>query len=159
MLPPKAHLTSHSWISGARWVITPLWFESLSSSVYFCHLFKIFHFCQVHTISVLYCAHLCMKCSLGISNFLEEISSLWHSIVFVYFLALITEEVFPISPCYSLELCTQMGISNPNPFLLCLLLLFFSQLFYSCLQTAILLFCISFSWEWSCFLSPVNLHP
>ena len=24
----------------------------------------------VHTISVLYCAHLCMKCSLGISNFL-----------------------------------------------------------------------------------------
>ena len=30
-------------------------------------------------------AHLCMKCSLGISNFLEEISSLSHSIVFFYF--------------------------------------------------------------------------
>ena len=26
-------------------------------------------------ISVLYCAHLCMKCSLGISHFLEEISA------------------------------------------------------------------------------------
>ena len=40
---------------------------------------------------VLYCAHLCMKCSLGISNFLEEISSLSHSIVFLYFFELITE--------------------------------------------------------------------
>ena len=32
--------------------------------------------------------------SLGISNFLEEISSLSHSIVFLYFFALITEEGF-----------------------------------------------------------------
>ena len=47
-----------------------------------------------------------MKCSIGISNFLEEISSLSHSIVFLYFLALIAEEGFLISPCYSLELCT-----------------------------------------------------
>ena len=31
-----------------------------------------------------------MKCSLGISNFLEEISSLSHSDVFLYFFALIT---------------------------------------------------------------------
>ena len=52
-----------------------------------------------------------MKCSLGISKFLEEISSLSHSIIFLYFLALITEEGFPISHCYSLELCIQMGIS------------------------------------------------
>ena len=52
-----------------------------------------------------------MKCSLGISNFLEEISSLSHSIVFLYFFALITEEGFLISPCFSLELCVQMGIS------------------------------------------------
>ena len=35
-----------------------------------------------------------MKCSLGISNFLEEISSLSHSIVSLYFFALITEEDF-----------------------------------------------------------------
>ena len=33
-----------------------------------------------------------MKCSLGISNFLEELSSLSHSVVFLYFFALITEE-------------------------------------------------------------------
>ena len=51
-----------------------------------------------------------MKCSLGISDFLEEISSLSHSVVFLYFIALITEEGFLISPCYSLELCIQMGM-------------------------------------------------
>ena len=50
-----------------------------------------------------------MKCSLGISNFLEEISSLSHSIVFFYFFALITEEDFLISPCYPLELCILGG--------------------------------------------------
>ena len=54
---------------------------------------------------------LCVKCSLGLSNFLEEISSLSHSIVFLYFFALIAEEGFLISPCYSLERCIQMGIS------------------------------------------------
>ena len=35
-----------------------------------------------------------MKCSLGISNFLEEISSLSHSIVFLYLLALIMRKAF-----------------------------------------------------------------
>ena len=35
-----------------------------------------------------------MKCSLGIANFLEEISSLSCSIVFLYFFALIIEEGF-----------------------------------------------------------------
>ena len=45
-----------------------------------------------------------MKYSLGISNFLEEISSLSHSVVFLYFFALITEEGFLISFCYSLAL-------------------------------------------------------
>ena len=45
-----------------------------------------------------------MKCSLDISNFLEEISSLSFSIVFLYFFALIAEEDFLISPCYSLEI-------------------------------------------------------
>ena len=43
------------------------------------------------------------------SNFHEEISSLSHSIVFLYFFALITEEGFLISLCYSLELCIQMS--------------------------------------------------
>ena len=90
---PKAHLTSHSRMSGSRWVITPSWLSGswrsflYSSSVYSCHLFLISSAC--YTISVLYCAHLCMKRSLGISNFLEEITSLPHSIVFHLFLALL----------------------------------------------------------------------
>ena len=44
-----------------------------------------------------------MKCSLGISNFLEEICSLSCSVVFLYFFALIAKEGFLISSCYSLE--------------------------------------------------------
>ena len=44
---PKAHLTSHSRMSGSRWVITPLWLSGswrsflCSSSVYSCHVFLI----------------------------------------------------------------------------------------------------------------------
>ena len=60
-----------------------------------------------------------MKCSLGISNFLEEIFSLSHSVVFFYFFALISEEGFLLTPCYSLELCIQMGISFLFSFAFC----------------------------------------
>ena len=86
----KAHLTSHSRMSGSRWVITPSWLSGswssflYSSSVYSCHLYLIYSVCYVHTISIFYWAHLCMKCSLGISNFLEVISVLSHSVVFLY---------------------------------------------------------------------------
>ena len=111
---PKAHLTSYSRMSGSRWVIRPSWLSGswrsflYSSSEYSCHLFLIWSASGRSTpISILYCAHFCMKWSLGISNFLEEISSLSLSIVFLYFFALITEEGFLISPCYSLELCIQ----------------------------------------------------
>ena len=97
-----------------------------------------------------------MKCSLGISNFLEEISSLFHSIVFLYFFALTPEEGFLISPCYSLELCIQIGISFLFSFVFPLP--FFSQLFVRPPQTVILLFCMSFSWGWSCSLSSVQCH-
>ena len=44
---PKAHLTSHSRMSGSRWVIIPSWLSGLwrsflySSSVYSCYLFLI----------------------------------------------------------------------------------------------------------------------
>ena len=44
---PKTHLTSHSRMSGSRWVITPSWLSGslrsflYSSSVYSCHLFLI----------------------------------------------------------------------------------------------------------------------
>ena len=58
-----------------------------------------------------------MKCSLGISNFLEEISSLSHFVVFLYFFALIAEEGSLISPGYSLELCIQMEYLSFSPLL------------------------------------------
>ena len=84
-----------------------------------------------------------MKCSLGISSFLEEISSLSHSVVFLYFFALIAEEGFLMSSCYSMELCIQMFISFLFSF--AFHFFFFSQLFVRPPQTAILLFCISFT--------------
>ena len=93
-----------------------------------------------------------MKCSLDISDFLEETSSLSHSIIFLYFFAMITEEGFLISPCYSLELCIQMGIS----FLFFFAFHFFSWLLVRPPQTTILPFCISFSWGCS---SEVLLKP
>ena len=100
----KVHLTSHSRMSDSRWVIILSWSSGswryflYSSSVYSCYLFLISSASvrSIH-VSVLYCAHLSMKCSLGISNFLEEISSLSHSIVFFCFFALITWESFLIS--------------------------------------------------------------
>ena len=59
-----------------------------------------------------------MEYSLGISDIFKEIFSLSHSTVFIYFFALITEEGFLISPCYSLELCIQMVYISffPLPF-------------------------------------------
>ena len=50
---------------------------------------------------------------------LEEIPSLSHSVVFLYFFALIAEEGFLISSCYSLELCIHMFISFLFSFAFC----------------------------------------
>ena len=93
MMLPNSHLTSDSRMSGSRSVVTPLWLSGsliyflYTSSVYFSPpLLNIFYLCYIHTFSVLYSAHLCMKYSLVISNFLEEISSLSHSIIFLLFL-------------------------------------------------------------------------
>ena len=89
----KPHLTSHSRTSSYRWVITLLWLSGslrpflYSSSVYSCHLLLI-SFASVRSVSVFYHACPCMKGSLGISNFLEEISNLSHSIVFLSFFSL-----------------------------------------------------------------------
>ena len=168
---PKAHLTSHSRMSGSRCVITPLWLsESRRSFLYssFVYCYHILGRRQWHPIPVLLpgkshgwrslvgCSpwghwgsettewlhfHHVLISSASVRsisflsfivpifawnvplvslNFLEEISSLSHSIVFLYIFALITEEGF-ISPCYFLELCIQM--QSIFPFLLCLLCL------------------------------------
>ena len=117
---PQAHLTLHSRMSCSRWVITLLWLSGswrsvlYSSSVYSCHFFLISS-ASVRSIPFLSLLspslHKILVSLTDISNFLEDISSLSHSVVFLYFFALITEDGFLISPCYSLELCIQMGIS------------------------------------------------
>jgi len=92
---PKAHLTSHSRMSSCRLVITPSWlFGSLrpfwySSSVYSYYLLLSSASVRSHTVSVLYCYYLCMKCSLGISGFLKEISSLFPFCCFPLFLFIV----------------------------------------------------------------------
>ena len=93
-----------------------------------------------------------MKCSIGISNFLEEMSSLSHSVDFLYFFAFVTWEGFLISPCYSLGLYIQMDLAFLFSFFLFLLLslFFISQLFVRPHQTTILPFCISSSLNKSC---------
>ena len=100
-----------------------------------------------------------MKYSVGISNFLEEISGLSHSIVSLYFSALIPEEGFLISPCYSLELYIQMVHFSFSP------LPFASLLFIAVCKASSenhFPFCIAFSWDGldHCLLYNVtNFHP
>ena len=67
-----------------------------------------------------------MKCSLGISNFLEEISSLSHSIIFLLFLCIDHWE--RLSYLSLLFFGTLNSDAYIFPFLICFSLLFFSQL-------------------------------
>ena len=123
-----------------------------SSSLYSCHLFLTFT-ASVKSISFLSFIEpiFAWNVPLGISNFLEEISSLSHSVVFLYFFALISEEGF-------LSLLAILWNSAFRCWYLSFSLLFFSQLFVRPPQTAILLFCIYFPWGWSWSLSPVQCH-
>ena len=104
---PMAHLTSHSRMSGSRWVITLSWSSGswrsflYRSSVYSCHLFLI----SSASVRSFICAHLWMKYSLGMSNFLEEISSLSYSILFLlYCRQILYQQSYEGSPNLSLPL-------------------------------------------------------
>ena len=114
----KAHLTSHSRMSGSRSVITPSWLSWLWKSflscyfVYSCHLFLISS-ASVRSIPFLSFVEpifawnvplvslIFLKRSLVFPILLfSSISSHWS-----------LRKAFLISLCYSLELCIQMGIS------------------------------------------------
>ena len=82
-----------------------------------------------------------MKCSLGISNFLD-ISSLSHSIVFQLFLCNV--HLRRLSYFSWVFFGTLHSDGYIVPFLLCLSLLFFAQLFVRPPQIIILLCCIFF---------------
>ena len=91
---PKAHLTSHSRMSGSRWVITPSWLSGSlrsfldSSSVYSCHLFLISY---VSVRSILFLSFIVPIFAWNVSsvslNFHEEMSSL-PVLLFSFFFAL-----------------------------------------------------------------------
>ena len=161
----KAHLTSHSKMSGSRWVITPLWLSGswrsflYSSSVYSCYLL-------ISSASVR---------SAPFLSFIEPIFA-WN-VPLVSLIFLKRSLVFPFC-CFPLFLCIdhwgrlsylswlffQTLHSNGNifPFLVCFLLLFISQLFVSPPQKTILLFAFLFHGDGlnSCLLYNVtNLCP
>ena len=85
------------WLSGS---LRPFLY---SSSVYSYHFFLISSVSVRSILFLSFIVPICMKCSLGIYNFLEEISNLSHSILLHDFSALITEEGFLISFFYSLD--------------------------------------------------------
>ena len=155
---PKAHWTSDSRLSGSRWVITPSWLSGslrsflYSSSVYSCHLFFISS-ASVRSIPFL--------------SFIEPIFA-WN-VPSVSLIFLKRSLVFPILLFSSislhwslrkafLSLLAIFGTLPSDeyifPFLLCVSLLFFSQLFVRPPQTTVLPFCISVSWGWS----PIQRH-
>ena len=164
---PKAHLTSHSRMSVCRWVTTPSWLCGswrsffYSSSVYFCHLFLI------------------ASASVGFLPFLSFIEPIfaWH-VPLVSLIFLKRSLVFHILLFSSIALHWSLRkaflplLAIPwnsalngyiFPFLLCFLLLFFSQLFVRPPQTAILLFLHFFSMGMvlipvSCTMSQTSIH-
>ena len=90
-----------------------------SHSVYPCHLFLISS-ASAGSIPLLFFIGLIFSWNVPlVSNFLEEISSLSQSTVFLYFFALLTYEGLLISPWNSLQLCIQMGISFLFSFAFC----------------------------------------
>ena len=156
---PKAHLTSHSRMSGSRWVITPLWLSGswrsflYSSSVYSYHLFLV---SSASVRSLPFLSFIEPICAWNVPLVSLIFSGLSQSIVFLYFFALIPEEGFLISALLFPGTLYSNGCIVP--FLLCLSLLLFSQLFVRPTLTTILPFCVSFSWAWSWSLPPVQCH-
>ena len=124
--------------------ILVIWVLKIFSVQFFCvflpPLLNIFCFCSVHTISVLYWAHLCMKFSLGTLIFLKR------SIVFP--ILLFCSISLHWSPRKAFLALLAILWNSAFPFLHCLLLLFFSQLFVRPPQTTMLPFYISFPWTW-----------
>ena len=116
-------------------------------------LLNLFYY--VLTVSVLYHALLCMKCSLDISNFLEVIFSLSQYIVFLYFIALFIEEGLLLSLLFS---GTLHSVGYIFPFLICFFLLFFPQSFVKPPQTTISPSCVSFPWGWFWSSPPIRCY-
>ena len=155
----KAHLTSHSRMSGSRWVITPSWLSRqlrsflYSSFVYSCHLFLISS-SSVRSIPFL--------------SFIVPIFA-WNvplvSLIFLKRLLLFPILLFSsISLHWSLRkvFLSLLAILWNSAFSWVYLFLspfsFFSQLFVRPRQTTIFSCCISFSWGWFRSPPPIQCH-
>ena len=157
-----AHLTLHSRMPGSKWVITPSWlsgpwrFVLYSSSVYSCYLLLIssasvrstqflFFIVPVFARNVPLVSLIFLKRSLVFPILLISSISLHWSLVKAFYLSLLFfRTLHPDAYIF--------------PFLLCLSLLLFSQVFVRPPKTTILPFCNSFSWRWSFSLPPVQCH-
>ena len=123
-------------------------------------LFNFFCFYQVLTISVLPHAHPCMKYSPDVSNFLEELSRLPHSIFSSTSLHCSFKKAF-LSLLVIFWNCAFNWVYI-FPFILCLFLLSFPQLCVKPTQTTTLPSSFFFLWDdfGHCLLySVMNLHP
>ena len=148
-------------MSGSRWVITPSWLSGslraflFSSYMYFCHLFFI-SYGPVRSIPFLSFVEPIFAWNIPLVSLIFLKRSLVFPILLFssISLALIAEEGFLISSCYSLELCIRMLIS----FLFSFAFHFLSQLFVRPPQTVILIVFISFPWGCSWSLCPVQCH-
>ena len=147
VMPPKAHLASHSRMSGSRWVITPSWLSGswrsfLHSSVYSCQLLisstsarSILFLSSIEPIfawNVPLVSLIFLKRSLVLPIlFFSSISLHWSlRMTFLSLLAILWNSVLR---------CLYLSFSPP------LFTFLLSQLFVRPPQTTILPFCISFS--------------
>ena len=138
-------------MSGSRWMTTSLWLtQSLRAflcifSVYSWHLFLISSASVRSLLFLSFIVPVFAWIVPLVTPIFLEISSLSHSIVFLYFFALFTEEGFLISPCYSLELCIQLSMCFPFS-------IAFAHFNFSAICKASsdkhFAFCNSFSWGW-----------
>ena len=137
-------------------IILVMNFFLYSSLMYYCHLFLVSS-AAVRTIPLLsfIVPIFAWNILFGISNFLAEISSLSQSMFSSFFFCMVWLRKLYISFLFFGTLHSDGCIFA---FLLCLLLLFFSQLFVSSPQTTSSLFCISFSWGWFSSLPPVQCY-
>ena len=148
---PKAHLTSHSRMSGSRWGITPSWLSWSWRSSLYCSYFYSFHLFLTYYASLR---------SIPFLSFIVGIFA-WN-IPLVSLIFLKRSLIFPILLFSSISLHWWLRTSFLSlltilwnsafkcsngyifPFLLYLLLLFFYHLFVRPPQTTLLPFCISF---------------
>ena len=130
----KAHLTSHSRMSGSRSVITPLWLSGswrsflYSSSMHSCYLFLISS-ASIRSLTFLSFIVPIFGWSIPmVSPIFLKISIFFTIYYFPLILVPFIYEDFLISSCYSLEVCISLSISFPFLFALHL------SSFLSCFQ-------------------------